>query len=91
MFDKNRNQAEQLDKDMAQSVELCLLALKKKDKNQCTQLLSQALSLGEKCFQKWGLISYDLEKHMEFLKRTRISSCEAYRLRPWRSCDQFVG
>ncbi len=69
LFDKNWKQAEQLDKDMSQSVEICLLALKEKNKNRCHQLLGEALSLGEQCFRKWGLTSYDLESHIEYLKK----------------------
>ena len=68
-FDQDRKQAEQIDEEMAQSVELCLLALKEKDRNKSKKLLIQALSLGEKCFHKWNLISYDLERHMYDLKK----------------------
>ena len=55
MFDKNKKQAEQVDKDMARSVKICLLALEEKDKSKCKKLLTQALSLGGKCFHKWDL------------------------------------
>ena len=68
-FDKNWDQAEQTDKNMAHSVELCLLALKEKDKAQCNKLLTQALTLGENCFDQWKLISYDLERHIDYLKK----------------------
>ena len=68
LFDESWSQAEQVDKKMIQSVELCSLALKEKDKNKSRALLAQALSLGEECFHKWKLISYDLERHIEYLK-----------------------
>ena len=68
-FNKNRKQAEQMDKNMAQSVKICLLALKERDKGQCKKMLTQALSLGEKCFHKWGLISPMLKKHIAYLKK----------------------
>ena len=67
-FDKNSNQAKQIDEKMNQSTKLCLLALKEEDKEKCKQLLTQALSLGEECFRKWDLISYDLERHIDYLK-----------------------
>ena len=69
LFDKNWDQAEQVDKKMTQSVELCLLALKEKDENQRNKLLTQALALGEDCFHQWNLISYDLERHIDYLKK----------------------
>ena len=68
-FNNNKNQAKQVDKTMAQSVELCLLALEEKEKSKCDKLLTQALDLGEKCFRKWNLISYDLERHFQHLKK----------------------
>jgi len=69
-FTNNKNQARQVDKNMAQSVELCLLALKEKEKSKCNKLLTQALDLGEDCFRKWNLISYDLERHFQHLKKS---------------------
>ena len=68
-FNNNKNHAKQVDKTMAQSVELCLLALKEKEKSKCDKLLTQALDLGEDCFRKWNLISYDLERHFQHLKK----------------------
>ena len=68
LFDQNWSQAEQIDNMMKQSVSLCLQALNEKDEGQGYNLLTKALSLGEDCFRKWRLISYDLERHIEHLK-----------------------
>ena len=67
--EKNKVQAEKIDKDMGQSVEICLSAIKEKDKEKSKNQLIQALSLAEQCFHKWNLFSYDLEKHARYLKK----------------------
>lgn len=67
-FKNNKMQAEQVDQNMVQSVKLCLSALSEQNQEKSNALLSQGLSLGEKCFQAWGLISGDLDRHIEFLK-----------------------
>lgn len=68
-FNKNRKSAKLIDKNMEQSVQLCLMALKEKNKIKCNALLAEALSLGTNCFQQWDLISYDLERHIDQLKK----------------------
>lgn len=68
-LDKNWKQAQQTDQEMSQSVKLCLKALKEKNKSKCYELLKSALDLGENCFRKWNLISYDLERHFKYLKK----------------------
>ena len=69
LFDTNRSKAEQLDRDMIRSVELCRQALQAESQKSCVALLSEGLSLGSACFSKWGLISYDLESHIAWLKK----------------------
>ncbi|MBC6416047.1 MAG: hypothetical protein GDA46_06645 [Bdellovibrionales bacterium] len=69
LFDRNWNLAESIDKQMCQSVNLCLKALKERHAKKSLSLLSQALDLGEDCFNKWGLISYELEQHIKELKK----------------------
>ena len=69
LFDADWSKAEQLDRDMIRSVELCLQASRATDLKSCTALLSEGLDLGSRCFYKWGLISYDLESHIAWLKK----------------------
>ena len=68
LFDKDWSLAEQIDKQMNQSVQLCLQALKEANKEKSLSILTTALDLGYKCFEQWSLISYDLEQHICFLK-----------------------
>ena len=68
-FDNNWSEAEQIDKNMEKSVNLCLQALKETDNSQCNSILTKALTLGEDCFHRWKLISYDLERQMAYLKQ----------------------
>ena len=69
LFDKNWTLAESIDKQMCQSVELCLKAIEEKKEQQAFSLLKEALQLGEDCFKQWGLISHDLKQHIEDLKK----------------------
>ncbi|MCZ0933434.1 MAG: mevalonate kinase, partial [Oligoflexia bacterium] len=69
LFDKDWSLAEQIDKQMDQSVQLCLQALKETNKEQSLSILTEALNLGYKCFEQWELISYDLEQHIQHLKQ----------------------
>ena len=69
MFENNWTLAQQVDKNMKHSVELCVQALKAKDPKLAKNLLAKALTLGENCFRKWKLISYDLEQHTHYLKQ----------------------
>ena len=69
LFDKNWLTAEQIDKQMDQSVQLCLQALKETNKKKSLSMLEKALNLGHNCFEKWSLLSYDLEQHIEYLKQ----------------------
>ena len=69
LFDKDWSLAEQIDKQMNQSAQLCLQALKEKNKEKSLSLLTTALNLGSNCFEQWKLISYDLEQHINFLKQ----------------------
>ncbi len=68
-FRDHKSQAQLADKNMAQSVRLCVSALQEKGKDKLNKLLTQALALGESCFRQWSLISYDLEKHSLYLKK----------------------
>ena len=67
LFDKNWELGESIDKQMNQSVQLCLKALS--DKKNMLSHLKSALDLAEDCFQQWGLISYDLKQHIQELKQ----------------------
>ena len=69
LFDKNWTLAESIDKQMCQSTKLCLKSLEEGGQKKALSLLSQALNLGEDCFNKWGLISHDLEQHIKELKK----------------------
>lgn len=69
LFDKNWTLAENIDKQMRRSVELCLKAGMEKSQEQSLSLLKEALNLGEDCFKQWGLISHDLKQHIQFLKK----------------------
>ena len=67
LFDKDWTLAEQIDKRMNQSVQMCLQALKETNKEKSLSLLTEALNLGSHCFEQWKLISYDLEQHIKLL------------------------
>ncbi|MCY4321420.1 MAG: hypothetical protein OXC37_03315 [Bdellovibrionaceae bacterium] len=69
LFDENWTLAEEIDKQMNQSAEICLQALKEEDKEKSLSLLKSALNLGYDSFKKWKLISYDLEQHIRILKK----------------------
>ena len=69
LFDKDWSLAEQIDKQMNQSVQMCLQALKETNKKKSLSLLKKALDLGFNCFEQWKLISYDLEQHINLLKQ----------------------
>ena len=69
LFDKDWPLAEQIDKQMNQSVEICLQALKETNKTESLLKLARAINLGHNCFEKWKLISYDLEQHIIYLKQ----------------------
>ena len=66
IFDTNWSLGEAIDQQMNQSVELCLKALD--EKQNMLAILKQAFELGEKCFDQWGLISYELKQHIKELK-----------------------
>lgn len=68
LFKTQSQQAHRISNNMTQSVNLCLQALKTKEASHCFKLLQQAISLGEKCFKDWNLISPDLQKHLDHLK-----------------------
>ena len=68
LFEKNPKAAEGADKDMERSANLCLSALNSQDPEESARKLKEGLDLGNSCFQKWGLLSYDLEKHTALLK-----------------------
>ena len=69
IFDRDWLEGELTDKQMNQSVQLCLQALKESNKKKSLLILKKALDLGCNCFEKWKLISYDLEQHIHFLKQ----------------------
>ena len=67
IFDKNWELGASIDKQMNQSVHLCLQSLS--EKQDMLSPLKQAFDLAEKCFEQWGLISYDLKQHIRELKQ----------------------
>lgn len=69
LFDKNWTLGENIDKQMRQSVELCLKAIPEKKEKQTLSLLKEALDLGENCFKQWELLSHDLKQHIQMLKK----------------------
>ena len=69
LFDKDWSLAEKIDKQMNQSVQLCLQALKEENQKKSLSLWVSALDLGYNCFEQWKLISYDLEQHIQLLKQ----------------------
>ena len=69
LFDKDWHLADQIDKQMNESVEICLQALKESNKKESVLKLAKAINLGLNCFEKWKLISYDLEQHINYLKQ----------------------
>ncbi len=68
-FKDKTSSLEKIDREMARSVNLCLLALDSEDKVSMLKNLKEALLLGEKCFEDLGLLSYDLKIHSQKLKQ----------------------
>ena len=69
LFKKDPKAAESADRDMARAAALCLEALESGGAADAARKLREGLELGSSCFQKWGVLSYDLQKHIADLKR----------------------
>ena len=69
LFDRDWSLAEQIDKQMSRSVQICLQALEETQPKKALSLMATALNLGCNCFEQWKLLSYDLEQHIAFLKQ----------------------
>ena len=68
LFQKDKKKAKDLDKQMFQSVSLCLKAQKEKDKKKSLSYLKEAFDLAKDCYESWGLITPHLKTHIQFLK-----------------------
>lgn len=66
LFKRQPEQALSLDKKMVRSVEQACLALEK-PKSEGMSALIKAIQLGEECFRDWGLLSSQLDAHMNLL------------------------
>lgn len=65
LWAQNKSLAEQIDQDMVKSFELARAALLEEGN---VEKLRQSMMLGRQCFERWGLVSDDLAKHMTFLQ-----------------------
>lgn len=63
LWQKNRPLAEKVDIDMQQAVDYCQQGLR----NASLNLLTKGIQQAADCFKTWGLISGNLEKHMDSL------------------------
>ncbi len=68
LLKKDPQTAALADKDMARASDLCLSAISSESEREAEGQLREGLDLGRASFQKWGLLSYDLEKHISDLK-----------------------
>jgi mevalonate kinase len=66
LWERNPKEASAIDQQMADAVALATLALKTAEP-QSLQNLAQAINSAANCFQRWGLVSKNLEEHMQYL------------------------
>ena len=75
LFSTDLKKAEQLDRQMAESVERAEKALGMDREDGFPQLM-QAIRLGETCFSQWGLIEGSLQAHIQGLKSAGAMACK---------------
>ncbi len=66
LWQNNESLAQMIDLDMKRSFEMASESLQTPDS---VELLQQSLLLGRSCFERWGLVSVELNEHMSALHR----------------------
>ncbi|WP_133127722.1 mevalonate kinase family protein [Legionella nagasakiensis] len=67
LWEKNPIHAEQIDREMSESVYLARKALEC-PQSESQDTLADAINLAANCFQQWGLVSESLKHHMENMR-----------------------
>lgn len=68
LFERSPKEALALDEQMHKSVELAQMALTQNKSTEDLALLSDAINLAGKCFEKWQLCNAKLQSHIDWLR-----------------------
>lgn len=75
-FSKKGFDFQKVDELMALSVKACLKAMDCAHEKDMKKYLTEALNLGEKSFENYGLLSSSLKKHIQYLKQAGALACK---------------
>jgi mevalonate kinase len=69
LWEKNPQEAQQIDNQMIESVSECRQALETPNEYSLPRL-AKAMNNASDCFVRWGLVSESLQRHMDYLRQS---------------------